>query len=72
MGAIDFMGWVTKVTEYKSATTMKQRMQVTAMTTKPQTLTSISSGVRFGFWLVCIDLFLQDGCDQIFWTLLGE
>jgi hypothetical protein len=68
MGAIDLMGWVTKVTEYKSATTMKQRMQVTAMTTKPQTLTSISSVVRFNF----INFFLQYGCDQVLWTLLSK
>jgi hypothetical protein len=72
MGAIDLMGWVTKVTEYKSATTMKQRMQVTAMTTNPQTLTSISSGVRFCFWLDIVDLFFKNWCDQVFWTHLGK
>ena len=72
MGAIDLMGWVTKVTEYKSATTMKQSINVTATTTKPQILTSISSGVRFCFWLDIVHLLFKYWCDQIFWTLLRE
>jgi hypothetical protein len=49
MGAIDLIGWVTKVTEYKSAITMKQRIMVTTTTTKPQILTSNSSVDRLGF-----------------------
>ena len=49
MGAMVLIGWVTKMMLYKNATTMKQRIRVTEMTTNPQTLTSISSGVRFSF-----------------------
>jgi hypothetical protein len=37
MGAIDLIGCVTNVTEYRSATTMKQRINVTTTTTKPHT-----------------------------------
>jgi hypothetical protein len=47
---------------------MKQRMQVTASTTMLQTLTSISSVVRFNF----VNFFLQDWCYQVFWASLGE
>ena len=68
MGAIDLMGWVTKVTEYKSATTIKKRIRVTASTTMLQTLTSISSVVRFNF----VNFFLQDWCYQVFWASLGK
>ena len=68
MGAIDLIGWVTKVTEYKSATTIKKRIRVTASTTMLQTLTSISSVVRFNF----VNFFLQDGCYQVFWTSLRK
>jgi hypothetical protein len=41
------------------------------MTTKPHTLTSNSSVVRF-FWLDVIDFFLQDWGYQVFRTLLGK
>jgi hypothetical protein len=68
MGAIDLIGWVTKVTEYKSEITIKKRIRVTASTTIPQTLTSISSVVRFNF----VNFFLQDRCYQVFWTSLSE
>jgi hypothetical protein len=68
MGAIDLIGWVTKVTEYKSEITIKKRIRVTASTTMPQTLTSISSVVRFNF----INFFLQDWCYQVFWASLGK
>ena len=68
MGAIDLMGWVTNVTEYKSATTIKKRIRVTASTTMLQTLTSISSVVRFNF----VNFFLQDWCYQIFWASLSK
>ena len=68
MGAIDLMGWVTKVTEYKREITIKKRIRVTASTTMLQTLTSISSVVRFNFF----NLFLQNWCDQILWASLSE
>jgi hypothetical protein len=42
------------------------------MTTKPQTLTSNSSVVRFGFWLDIIDFLLKNWGNQIFWTLLSK
>jgi hypothetical protein len=47
-------------------------MQVTTITTKPQTLTSNSSVVRFGFWLDVIDFLLQDRGYQVFRALLGK
>ena len=72
MGAIDLIGCVTKVTEYNSATTMKQRISVTDMTTKPQMRTSISSGVRFGFWLDVINFLLQDWGYKILGALLSK
>ena len=59
IGAMLLIGWVTKVTEYKSAITIKKRIRVTASTTMLQTLTSISSVVRFNF----VNFFLQDRCD---------
>ena len=68
MGAMLLIGWVTKVTEYKSAITIKKRIKVTASTTMLQTLTSISSVVRFNF----VNFFLQDWCYQVFWASLGK
>ena len=62
------IGWVTKVTEYKREITIKKRIRVTASTTMLQTLTSISSVVRFNF----VNFFLQDWCYQVFWTSLGK
>jgi hypothetical protein len=72
MGAMVLIGWVTKMMLYKNATTMKQRIRVTEMTTNPQTLTSISSGVRFSFrWWWC-NLLLQNRGDQVFGASLGK
>ena len=68
MGAIDLIGWVTKVTEYSREITIKKRIRVTAITTILQTLTSISSVVRFNF----VNFFLQDWCYQVFWASLGK
>jgi hypothetical protein len=39
------------------------------MTTNPHTLTSISLGVNFGFWL---NFLLQDGCYKIFRAHLSK
>jgi hypothetical protein len=71
MGAIDLIGWVTNVTEYSNATTMPNKIMVTATTTKAQIRTSnkaMASSADRG-WLVggfcLVNLFLQDGCDQI-------
>jgi hypothetical protein len=44
------------------------RISVTAITTNPQILTSISSVVRFNF----VNFFLQDWCYQVFRTSLSE
>jgi hypothetical protein len=52
--------------------TMTHSIKVTTMTTKPQTRTSNSSVVRFGFWLDVIDFLLQDRGYQVFRALLGK
>jgi uncharacterized membrane protein len=75
MGAIDLIGCVTKVTEYSSAKTIPARINVIMMTTKPQIRTSISSADSFGFgcglcWF--INLFLQDGGNEVLRALLGK
>ena len=72
IGAMLLIGCVTKVTEYSKEITIKHRIQVTTMTTKPHTRTSNSSVVRFGFWLDIIDFFLQYWGNQIFWALLSK
>jgi hypothetical protein len=45
------IGWTTKVTEYSRAKTMPANMTVIITTTKPQILTSISSGFSLYCWL---------------------
>jgi hypothetical protein len=78
MGAIDLIGCVTKVTEYRIAVTMPNRMMVTATTTKAQIRTSsrvtASSADRFwlGGWFALLNLLLQDWGNKVFRACLRE
>ena len=74
IGAIDLIGCVTKVTEYRSANTIPKRITVIATTTKPQIRTSISSGFSFcaGVLFRLINLFLQYRGYEVFRTGLSE
>ena len=72
------MGCVTKVTEYSKATTMPNRMMVTATTTNAQILTSnkaMASSAdrgRLVCWFCLFNLFLQDRRNQVFRASLCE
>jgi hypothetical protein len=74
MGAIDLIGWVTKVTEYSSAMTIPAKISVIITTTKAHTLTSKASADIGCFvsllWL--INLLLQNRGHQILRALLRE
>ena len=72
IGAIDLMGWTTKVTEYSKAITMNAKISVTTMTTKPQTRVSICSTLRRCGGLGWFNFLLQYWCYKIFRTGLGE
>ena len=65
------IGWTTKVTEYNMKNTMPARISVTIPTTKAQTRTSISAGVRY-CWLGLFNFLLQYRCYKIFRTGLCE
>jgi hypothetical protein len=72
IGAIDLIGWTTKVTEYNKAITMKAKISVTTTTTNPQTRVSICSTLRRCGGLGWFNFLLQYRGYKIFRTSLRE
>ena len=70
MGAIDLIGWSTKIIEYRNETTTMTRIIVTTTTTNPQIRISISSAVRSFGW--SLNFVLQNRGHKILRASLGE